>query len=123
MVAKTGMAEMERLKALAVMIGPAGLMIAYFILGAAQIVAFIAGIKVSFGWPWWVALIVFVFGQGIPFAPLAMVVIAFIGANTGWGWPWWQALLLVAPFAIITLIASTVGGIGGLLGGRRPQRY
>ena len=114
---------MEKLKAIALMIGPAGLMIAYFVLGAAQILAFIAGVDVSFGWPWWAALIIFVFAQGIPFAPLAMVVIAFVGANTGWGWSWWQALLLVAPFAIVILMASSVGGIAGLLGGRRPQRY
>lgn len=112
---------MEKLKAVALGLSPAALMVAYFVLAVVQLFAFAAGIDVWLGWPWWIALVIFIVAQGIPFGALGCVVIAFIGAHSGWGWAWWQALLLVAPFAVVGVLASAAGGIGDLLRRRSPR--
>ena len=100
-------------------LGPGVLFILYWGLAIAQLWAFAEGVYVWLGWGFLGAVVVFIVLSIIPLAQLAIPVIGFIGATRGWGWEWWQALLLVAPFVVVSLLASGAGGAASILARRR----
>jgi Na+-transporting NADH:ubiquinone oxidoreductase subunit NqrD len=103
-------------------LGPAGLILLNIVLGIAQLAAFISGIEVWLGWNWFGAVIVFFVLNMIPFGTIGGAIIAYVGATEGWGWAWWQAILLVAPFLVLGLLISSMGGIAGALSKSRAAR-
>jgi hypothetical protein len=84
----------------------------YISLGAAQIVAFLAGIKLWLGIGMFWGTIIFLISMLAPFGPIANSGLAFYGAYRAWHWPFWAAALLTFPFAIMGIFAIAVRSIG-----------
>jgi hypothetical protein len=93
------------------------LFILYFALGIIQIVAFMEGLDVWFGFGALLSIITFVIVMFIgPLGSLAVAGIGFYGAWRGWQWEWWQAALLCFPFAVLGLVMMFGAGTMSLVG-------
>lgn len=101
--------------------GPVALIVLNLVLGVAQLLAFAAGVEVWLGWNWIGAIVVFAVLNMIPFGTIGSTIVAYIGATKGWGWDWWQAVLLVAPFLILGLLTSSLGGLAAAIGKSRSS--
>lgn len=85
---------------------------ALFVLYIAQILAYIKGLEVWFGFGWilqtiGIMLVLMIRG---PIFGIAFAIIGFYGAWKGWSWQWWQATLLCLPFIVFIFFLSVLEG-------------
>jgi hypothetical protein len=95
----------------------------YLAIGVVQLAAYFQGMELWLGIGWILSFVIFLIGTWLPFGSFVLAGIAFYGAHKGWRWEWWQAALLTFPFAIMSLIIMSAGGIAGVreyLRNRRP---
>ena len=84
-------------------------LIAYVVIGIAQIWAGIESMQLIFGIGGFLAVVLLVVVYALPIVGTAAVAfLTYYGARYGWTWAWWQALMLAAPGIVLML------GVGGL---------
>jgi len=87
-------------------------LIAYIVVGIAQIWAGIEGMQLTFGIGGFLAVVLLVVVYAIPIAGTAAVAfLTYYGARYGWTWAWWQALALAAPGIILMLGMGVAAGL------------
>lgn len=87
-------------------------LIAYIVVGIAQIWAGIEGMQLTFGIGGFLAVVLLVVMYAIPIVGTAAVAfLTYYGARYGWAWAWWQALVLAAPGIVLMLAAGVAGGL------------
>jgi hypothetical protein len=86
--------------------------IAYVLIGIAQIWAAIEGMQLYFGIGGFFAVTLLLVAYAVPFVgAIGVAFLAYYGARYGWKWEWWQALMLVVPGIILILIAGAAVGL------------
>src|SRR5215510_13345053 len=87
-------------------------LIAYVVIGIAQIWAGIEGMQLAFGIGGFPAVVLLLVAYAIPFVGTAAVAfLTYYGARYGWTWTWWQALTLAAPGIVLMLAVGVAGGL------------
>ena len=87
-------------------------LIAYVVIGIAQIWAGIEGMQLAFGIGGFPAVVLLLVAYAIPFVGTAAVAyLTYYGARYGWAWTWWQALMLAAPGIVLMLAVGVAGGL------------
>jgi hypothetical protein len=86
--------------------------IAYILIGIAQIWAAIEGMQFYFGIGGLLAVILLFVAYAVPFVgAIGVAFLTYYGARYDWKWEWWQALMLVAPSIVLMLIAGAAVGL------------
>jgi len=87
-------------------------LVAYIVIGIAQVWAGIEGMQLTFGIGGFLAVVLLLVAYAIPFVGTAAVAfLTYYGARYGWSWTWWQALTLAAPGIILMLVVGVAGGL------------
>jgi len=87
-------------------------LVAYIVIGIAQVWAGIEGMQLTFGIGGFLAVVLLLVAYAIPFVGTAAVAfLTYYGARYGWSWTWWQALMLAAPGIVLMLAAGVAGGL------------
>jgi len=87
-------------------------LVAYIVIGIAQIWAAVEGMQLIFGIGGFPAIVLLLVSYAIPFVGTAAVAfLTYYGARFGWTWEWWQALMLAAPGIVLMLAAGVAGGL------------
>ena len=87
-------------------------LVAYTVIGIAQVWAGVEGMQLIFGIGGFPAVLLLLVAYAIPFAGTAAVAfLTYYGARYGWSWTWWQALTLAAPGIVLMLVAGVAGGL------------
>src|SRR5262245_41084112 len=73
----------------------ASFLIAYIVIGIAQLWAGVEGMQLTVGIGGFLAIVLLLVAYAIPFVGTAAVAfLTYYGARYGWTWEWWQALAL-----------------------------
>lgn len=87
-------------------------LVAYIVIGIAQVWAGVEGMQLIFGIGGFLAVVLLLFAYAIPFVGTAAVAfLTYYGARYGWSWTWWQALTLAAPGIVLMLVVGVAGGL------------
>jgi hypothetical protein len=87
-------------------------LVAYIVIGIAQIWAGVEGMQLTFGIGGFLAVVLLLVAYAIPFVGTAAVAfLTYYGARYGWSWTWWQALTLAAPGIVLMLVVGVAGGL------------
>jgi hypothetical protein len=87
-------------------------LIAYIVIGIAQVWAGVEGMQLTFGIGGFLAVVLLLVAYAIPFVGTAAVAfLTYYGARYGWSWTWWQALTLAAPGIVLMLAVGVAGGL------------
>jgi hypothetical protein len=87
-------------------------LVAYVLVGIAQIWAGIEGMQIYFGIGGFLAIILLLFAYCVPVVgTIGVAFLAYHGARYGWKWEWWQALTLALPGIIIMFAAGVLVGL------------
>ena len=87
-------------------------LIAYIVIGIAQLWAGVEGMQLTFGIGGFLAVVLLLVAYAIPFVGTAAVAfLTYYGARYGWSWTWWQALTLAAPGIVLVLAVGVAGGL------------
>jgi magnesium-transporting ATPase (P-type) len=82
-------------------------LIAYLLIGIAQIWAGIEGMQLYFGISSVLSVILLFVAYAIPLVgTIGVAFLTYYGAHYGWKWEWWQALMLAVPGIILMLAAA-----------------
>lgn len=80
-------------------------------LGLLQIVGFMAGLEAWLGLHWFLSIIIAMVIFNIPFAGIAIPVLAYVGFTQEFRWEWWQAALAAAPGLALMIVSMMGGGL------------
>ena len=96
-------------------------LIAYILIGFAQICTGIEGIQ-FFGIGGLLAVILFFVAYAISFiGTVGVAFLTYYGARYGWKWEWWQALMLAVPSIVLMLAAGVMSGLASFLIRKQPD--
>ena len=87
-------------------------LVAYILVGIAQIWAGLEGMQLYFGIGGFLAIIFLSVAYAVPLVgTVGVALLAYYGARYGWKWEWWLALTLAVPGVILMLAASLTVGL------------
>ena len=87
-------------------------LIAYIVIGIAQVWAGVEGMQLCFGIGGFLAVVLLLVAYAIPFVgTVAVAFLTYYGARYGWTWTWWQALMFAAPGIVLMLAIGVTGGL------------
>jgi hypothetical protein len=87
-------------------------LVAYVLVGIAQIWAGLEGMQLYFGIGGFLAIILLFVAYAVPLVgTVGVAFLAYYGARYGWKWEWWLAVTLAVPGVILMLAASVTVGL------------